>query len=141
LLTNGAFSTTSGWTKTGNFFFDSRFLNYRSSPGYAYLSNSDGTRGDNLSGTLYQTVTIPSDATSATLTYWISIATDEISTVNPYDFLTVTVRNSSGSLLGTIASLSNLDKWWRRQRGHPVVQVSQSILIPSLLPLMLDRLG
>ena len=109
LLINGAFASGStGWVRSGNFFADSRFAVCRSCPGYAYLSNTDGTSGNNLNGTLYQAVTIPANATSATLTFWYSITTQEVTTNNAYDVLYVSIQDiTAGSAMG-IAELSNL---------------------------------
>lgn len=59
--------------------------------------------------TLYQQVSIASTATTATLTFWLHIDTAETSTTNAYDTLTVQVRNSSGTVLATLATYSNLN--------------------------------
>jgi hypothetical protein len=58
---------------------------------------------------MYQTVTIPSGATSATLSFWYNITSDETSST-AYDFLKVTIQNSAGNYLATVAALSNLNK-------------------------------
>ncbi|MEO6326635.1 MAG: M4 family metallopeptidase, partial [Thermoanaerobaculia bacterium] len=60
--------------------------------------------------TLYQQVTIASTVTSATLSFWLHIDTAETTTTTAYDKLTVTVRNSANTVLGTLATYSNLDK-------------------------------
>ena len=59
--------------------------------------------------TLVQTVTIPSTATSATLSFWRHIDTAETSTTKAYDTLNVKVRNSSGTVLATLVTYSNLN--------------------------------
>jgi subtilisin family serine protease len=59
---------------------------------------------------LYQTVTIPSNATAATFSFWIRIDTAETTTSTAYDTLTVTIRNTSNSVLKTLATYSNLHK-------------------------------
>ena len=56
-----------------------------------------------------QTVSIPAGKTSATLTFWLHIDTAETSTTTAYDTLKVQVRNSSGTVLATLATYSNLD--------------------------------
>lgn len=56
--------------------------------------------------TIYQTVTIPSDATSATLSYWWYMTTQE-ACCTAYDYMYAQVLNSSGGLLGTLQTLSN----------------------------------
>jgi hypothetical protein len=60
--------------------------------------------------TLYQQVTIASTATQAQLTFWLHIDTAETTTATAYDKLTVQVRNSSGVVLATLATYSNLNK-------------------------------
>ncbi len=59
--------------------------------------------------TLYQQLTVPATACSATLTFWLEVLTDEFTTGPAYDKLVVTVQNSSGTVLGTLANYSNLD--------------------------------
>jgi len=59
---------------------------------------------------ILQTVTIPAGKTSATLTFWLHIDTAETTTVTAYDTLKVQIRNSSGTVLATLATYSNLDK-------------------------------
>lgn len=110
LVTNGTFaSATTGWTRSGYFYFDSAYTKCRSCPGYAYLAYN-GLPGDNLSGHLFQTVTIPSNATSASLGFWTFIETTESTSSAAYDTLSLYIENTSGGLLGTAASLSNLSK-------------------------------
>ena len=59
--------------------------------------------------TLYQQVAIPSTITTATLTFWLHVDTAETTTTTAYDTLTVQVRNSSGTVLATLATYSNLN--------------------------------
>jgi hypothetical protein len=59
--------------------------------------------------TLYQQVTIPSTITTATLTFWLHIDTAETSTTTAFDTLKVQVTNSSGTVLSTLATYSNLN--------------------------------
>ncbi len=65
--------------------------------------------GTTTTDTLYQQVAIPSGHTTATLTFWLHIDTAETTTTTQYDKLTVQVRNSSGTVLKTLATYSNLD--------------------------------
>ena len=58
--------------------------------------------------TLYQPVAIPSTATSATFSFWLHIDTAEYPSY-AWDHLYVQVRDSSGVLLTTLATYSNLD--------------------------------
>jgi len=59
---------------------------------------------------LFQTVTIPAGACSATLSFWLWITTAETTTVTAFDTLTVTVRNTAGTVLSTLATFSNLNR-------------------------------
>ena len=72
----------------------------------AWLDGYGATHTD----TLYQQVTIPSTATSATLAFWLMVQSDETTTTTAYDTLKVQVRNSSGTVLATLATYSNLNK-------------------------------
>ena len=56
-----------------------------------------------------QTVTIPSTITTATLSFWLHIDTAETTTTVAYDTLKVQIRNSSGTVLATLATYSNLN--------------------------------
>jgi Zn-dependent metalloprotease len=102
-VTNGGFeSGITGWAGTtgviGSFTGQTAFEGTR----FAWL----GGNGKTATETLTQSVTIPSAATSASLTFALHIDTAESgSTV--YDKLVVTVKNSSGSVLGTLATYSN----------------------------------
>jgi hypothetical protein len=60
--------------------------------------------------TVYQQVAIPATVTSATLSFWLKVASAETTTTNAYDTLKVQVRSSSGAVLATLATYSNLNK-------------------------------
>lgn len=66
--------------------------------------------GASATETLYQSVSIPADATEANWSFWTRIDSAETTTTQVYDRLRVQVRNSSGSLLSTLATYSNLNK-------------------------------
>jgi len=59
--------------------------------------------------TASQTVTIPSGFSSATLQYYLHIDTAERTTTTAYDTLKVQVTNTSGTVLATLATWSNLN--------------------------------
>jgi kumamolisin len=59
---------------------------------------------------VYQSVAIPSTITKATLTYWLHIDTAETSTTAANDTFKAQVRNSSGTVLATLSTVSNLNK-------------------------------
>jgi hypothetical protein len=65
--------------------------------------------GTTHTDTLYQQVTIPSTATTATLTFFLHIDTAETTTTSAFDTLNVQVRNSSNTVLSTLATYSNLN--------------------------------
>lgn len=72
----------------------------------AWLDGYGTTHTDSL----YQQVTIPANACSADLSFWLKISTSERTTTTNYDKLTVSVQNTSGATLGTLAVYSNLNK-------------------------------
>ncbi len=104
-VTNGGFeSSTTGWAGTtgviGTFTGQTAYEGTR----YAYL----GGNGTTATETLTQAVTIPSTATAANLSFALHIDTAETgSTV--YDRLVVTVKNSTGAVLGTLATYTNVN--------------------------------
>jgi hypothetical protein len=65
--------------------------------------------GTTHTDTATQTVTIPSTATSATLTFWLHIDTAETTTTTAFDTLQVQVLNTSGTVLATLGTFSNLN--------------------------------
>jgi hypothetical protein len=71
----------------------------------AWLDGHGSTTTDSIK----QQVTIPSNATAATLTFWLHIDTAETSTTRAFDTMTVQVLNSSGSVLSTLKTYSNLN--------------------------------
>jgi uncharacterized membrane protein len=58
--------------------------------------------------TALQQVTIPAGYTSATLSFWLHIDTADTNTT-PTDTMQVQIRNSSGTVLATLATFSQLD--------------------------------
>jgi hypothetical protein len=58
---------------------------------------------------ILQQVSIPSTATQAALSFWMHIDTAETTTTTAYDTLKVQLRNSSGAVLTTLATYSNLN--------------------------------
>jgi hypothetical protein len=65
--------------------------------------------GTTHTDTLYQQLTIPSNVSTANLGFWLHIDTAETSSTTAYDTLQVQVRNPSGTVLGTLATYSNLN--------------------------------
>jgi hypothetical protein len=59
--------------------------------------------------TLSQTVTLPSGCSSYQLSYWLHIDTAQTTKTSAIDTMTAQVLNSSGTVLGTLATFSNLN--------------------------------
>lgn len=79
----------------------------RSGTDYAYL----GVYASSSQAVTSGNAVIPSGATSATLTLYVSIVTSETTTSSAYDKLNVQlVDASTGSVLATLGTLSNLNK-------------------------------
>ena len=72
---------------------------------FAWLDGYGSSHTDNVS----QSVAIPAGKTSATLSYYLHVDTAETTTTSAYDKLYVRVYNSSGTLLKTLRTFSNLD--------------------------------
>src|SRR5437016_2994982 len=65
--------------------------------------------GTTNTDTILQQVTIPANATSASLSFWLHIDTAETSTTSAFDTLQVQIRDSSGNVLQTLQTFSNLN--------------------------------
>jgi hypothetical protein len=71
----------------------------------AWLDGYSSPRTDTLS----QAVTVPSGCSTYQLSFWLHIDTAQTTTKTAYDTLTVQVLDSSGTVLGTLATFSNLN--------------------------------
>jgi hypothetical protein len=112
LVTNGSFEgvvSSADWLRSNNMQSDSRFpTNARTGSGFAYLANFDGTSGNNIFGSMFQSLTIPAGAISATITFWTKITTQETNTAN--DVFAAQLLNSTATAsLQTLVGLSNLN--------------------------------
>jgi len=65
--------------------------------------------GTTTTDTVAQTITLPSGCTNYKFSFWLHIDTAETSTTTAYDTLKVQVLNSSGTVLTTLHTYSNLD--------------------------------
>jgi hypothetical protein len=65
--------------------------------------------GSTHTDTLSQAVTLPTGCTNYNFSFWLHIDTAETSTTTAYDTLKVQVLNSSGTVLSTLATYSNLN--------------------------------
>ena len=106
LLANPGFEgSASPWVGSGTGYFYVNPGNYpHGGTGYIYF----GVNNSN-SGQSYQTVTIPSTA-CGNLSFWLNVTSGETTTTTQYDRLFVEVRNTSGTLLATLGTFSNLNK-------------------------------
>ncbi|MBW8848849.1 MAG: hypothetical protein JF607_28310 [Burkholderiales bacterium] len=73
--------------------------------GFAWLDGYGSTHTDSVT----QSVAVPSGKSSATLAFYLHIDTKETTTSTAYDTLKVQVLNSSGTVLATLATYSNLN--------------------------------
>jgi hypothetical protein len=105
LIVNGGLEgSISPWALSGSGAFYTNNGNYpHGGTGYVYFGVNN-----NVTGQVYQTVTIPANATGS-LTFWFNCSSSE-GTTYAYDFLFVEIRDTSGALLQTIATYSNRDK-------------------------------
>ncbi|OIJ98398.1 hydrolase [Streptomyces colonosanans] len=101
---NGFESGNTTWSASSGVITNSTGESARSGSYYAWL---DGY-GSATTNTLSQTVTIPSGC-AATLSFYLHIDTAETTTSTAYDTLSVQVLNPSGTVLGTLATYSNLN--------------------------------
>jgi hypothetical protein len=106
LLNKGFESGAVNWTATAGVITNSTGQTPRTGSFYAWLDGYGTTHTDSL----FQQITIPSSATSVTLTFWLKITTAETTTTTPFDTLQVQIRNSSNTVLSTLATYSNLNK-------------------------------
>jgi hypothetical protein len=68
-----------------------------------------GGRGTAHTDTLSQSVAVPSDCSTETLGFWLHIDTAETTTTTAWDKMSVEVLDSSGTVLGTLGTFSNLN--------------------------------
>jgi hypothetical protein len=110
LLGNPGFENGSGspapWVPTAGIIDSTASQPAHSGTWKAWLDGYGSAHTD----TLYQQVTIPSTATTATLTFFLHIDTAETTTTTAFDTLNVQIRNSANTVLATLATYSNLNK-------------------------------
>jgi len=105
LLANPGFESGNvSWTVTSGVITNSTSEAARSGTWYAWLDGYGSAHTD----TMYQQVTISSTATAATLQFYLHIDTAETTTTSAYDKISVQLRDSSGALITTLGTYSNL---------------------------------
>ena len=106
LIVNGGFETSaSPWVGSGTgYFYTASGASPHGGTGYVYFGVNNSVTGQS-----YQTVSIPTTATGA-MSFWLNVTSSETTTTTQYDKLFVEVRNTSGTLLATLATYSNLNK-------------------------------
>jgi len=106
LLGNPGFETgtASPWTASAGSLDSSASEAAHSGSWKAWLDGYGSAHTDTLS----QNATISSTVTKATLTFWLHIDTAESGTT-AYDTLKVQIRNTSGTVLATLATYSNVN--------------------------------
>lgn len=114
IIQNGNFeSGSSTWTALGPFWNFSNSTNSKcisTLSNYAFHGSADGSYAKSSYGTLYQPITIPASASSAKLSFTLSINTLETTTNSKNDLLDVLLRDASGQvILYTFKQYSNLD--------------------------------
>ena len=102
---NGS-TTPAPWTATAGVINNSTSEPPHAGSWDAWMDGYGTTHTD----TVQQQVAIPAAATAATLSFFLHIDSDETSTTTAFDKLTVQVRNSSGTVLSTLATFSNLNQ-------------------------------
>jgi len=107
-VSNGGFeSGNTVWTASATDIIDSTTSTAARTGSWKAWLNGYGSASTQ---TIYQSVTIPSAATQASFSFWLKVTSDETTTTNAYDTLKLQVRNSSGTVLATLATYSNLNK-------------------------------
>jgi len=101
---NGS-SNAAPWTVSAGVIDNSSFQAPHTGSWKAWFNGYGSVHTD----TLLQQLSIPSTATSANLSFWLHIDTAETTSTTAYDTLKVQIRNSSGTVLATLATYSNLN--------------------------------
>ena len=107
LLGNPGFETGTAapWTASSGVIADNSKEPPHSGKWDAWLDGYGKTTTDTLS----QAITLPAGCTNYQLSFWLHIDTAETTKTTAYDTLNVQVLNSSGTVLATLATYSNLN--------------------------------
>ena len=105
LLNPGFESGNVSWVATTGVIDNSTGRPPRTGSWKAWLDGYGTTHTDSC----YQTITIPAGAASATLSFYVRIDTAETTTTTQFDRLQIQIRNTSNTVLATLATYSNLN--------------------------------
>jgi Metallo-peptidase family M12 len=104
LIANGGFeSGISPWVLSGAALRSTGAFP-RSGVAYTIVVNANNTTGAE-----YQQIAIPTGA-ARNLTFWLNVTSSETTTTTQFDRIFVEVRSTTGALLSTLATFSNLNK-------------------------------
>ncbi|HEU4933556.1 MAG TPA: S8 family serine peptidase [Pyrinomonadaceae bacterium] len=106
LLNRGFESGSVNWTATAGVITNSTGQTPRTGSFYAWLDGYGTTHTDSL----FQQITVPASANTVTLSFWLKINSSETTTTTAFDTLRVQIRNSSNTVLATLATFSNLNE-------------------------------
>lgn len=105
LLQNGEFENgPQGWTATADVITTDANEPAHDGKWKAWL----GGYGTPHTDTLWQQVSLPANATTVTLSFWLHISTEEQTTTEAYDKLRVRLRSATGQFIKTLKTFSNL---------------------------------
>jgi subtilase family protein/BACON domain-containing protein len=103
LIVNGGFEGSSTpWTLSGSAVRSTGSFPHTGT-GYLIVTNNNSQ-----TGAAFQQVTIPAGS-SPNLNFWLNVTTSETTTTTQFDRIFIEVRNTSGTLLTTLATFSNLN--------------------------------
>jgi hypothetical protein len=107
LIVNGSFEgKTTGWSAATDVISNDATAAAHGGSYKAWLNGYGSAHTDTLS----QTLTLPAATGSAQLSFWLKVTSDETVTTVVHDSLSVQLKNSSGKVLTTLGTFSNLDK-------------------------------
>ena len=108
LILNSSFEPqVTEWTATNGVLTNGPTSMAHTGSGYAslHLANIAGS-----TDSVYQPVTLPADAVTANLSYWLRVDSSAPNGTVSYDKLTATVRDTAGNILGTLGTYSSINR-------------------------------
>ncbi len=110
LIVNGGFETGAAtpWSLSSGVLCSNSGCSGETAHAGSYFAWMDGY-GSAHTDTASQSVAIPSGKSSATLSFYLHVDTKETTTTKAYDTFTVQVLNTSGAVLATLGTFSNLN--------------------------------